>query len=164
MLKERVAALSRFISRAIDKCLPFFKTFRGAKEMVWAEECKKAFQELKRYLGSRPILSKPILGKDLHLYLVISAISLVLLSEENKVQKPFYYVSHALLDAKTRYRDIEKIALALVVYARKLKSYFQAHTITVLTNQPMRQIMQQPEVSGRLVQWAVELEEHYIRY
>ena len=108
---------------------------------------------MKSYLGSPQILSKPILGEDLYLYLVVSdsAVSLVLIREENKVQKPIYYVSHALLDAETRYPAIEKMALALVVSARKLRPYIQAHTIVVLTNQPLRQIMQWPEVSGRLV-------------
>ena len=86
----RVAALNRFISRATDKCLPFFKTLRGGKEIVWTEECEKLFQELKMYLGSPSILSKPILGEELYLYLVVSnlVVSLVLIKYESKVQKP----------------------------------------------------------------------------
>ncbi|KAK9175127.1 hypothetical protein WN944_027133 [Citrus x changshan-huyou] len=56
------------------------------------------------------------------------------------------------------------MALALVISAKKLRPYFQAHTIVVLTNQPLRQVMQKPEASGRLVQWAIELEEHDIQY
>ena len=121
--------------------------------MVWTEECEKAFQELKMYLGSPLILSKPILGEDLYLYLAVSnsAVNLILIREESKVQKPVYYVSHALLDAETMYPTIEKMALALVVSARKLRPYFQAHTIVVLTNHPLRQIMQRPEVSQKLV-------------
>ena len=50
---------------------------------------------------------------------------------------------------------IEKMALALVISAKKLRTYFQAHTIVVLTNQPLKQVMQKPEALGRLVQWAV---------
>ena len=42
-LTGRVEALNRFISRTKDKCLPFFKTLRGGKEIVWTEECEKAF-------------------------------------------------------------------------------------------------------------------------
>ena len=139
-LTRRVAALNLFISRVINKCLPFFKTLRGGKEMVWTKECEKAFQELKRYMGSPSILSKPILREDIYLYLTISdsAVSSVLIREESKVQKPVYYVSYALLDAETRYPAIEKMALALVVSDRKLRLYFQAHTIVVLTNQPLR--------------------------
>lgn len=80
------------------------------KRMVWTEECKKAFQELKRYTKSPPILSKPTLGEDFYLYLDVSdsTVSSVLIKEKDKVQKPIYYVSHALLDTETRYPYIEK--------------------------------------------------------
>ena len=80
-LMGRITALNRFISQATDKCLPFFKTLRRGKEMVCTEEFEKAFQELKRYPRNPSILSKPILSKNLYLYLVISdsAVSLVLI-------------------------------------------------------------------------------------
>ncbi|XP_077226454.1 uncharacterized protein LOC143859686 [Tasmannia lanceolata] len=48
--------------------------------------------------------------------------------------------------------------------ARKLRPYFQAHTIKVLTDQPLRQVLHKPDTSGRLVKWAVELSEFDIRY
>lgn len=155
-----------FISRAINKCLPFFKTLRGGKNLVWTDECEKAFQELKKYMSSPLILSKPMLGENLYIYLVVSdsAVNSLLIRNEDRVQKHIYYVSHALLDAETRYPMIEKMALALVIFPRKLRPYFQAHTIVVLTNQSLRQVMQKPEASGRLVQWAVELGEHNIDY
>ena len=117
-------------------------------------------------MGSPLILSKPISGENLYIYLTMSdsTVSSVLIKEEYRVQKLIYYMGYALLDAKTRYPMVEKMALALVISAKKLRSYFQAHTIVVLTNQPLRQIMQKPEASGRLVQWAIELEEHDIQY
>ncbi|VVA40103.1 PREDICTED: rve domain-containing, partial [Prunus dulcis] len=59
---------------------------------------------------------------------------------------------------------IEKLAFSLVVSARSLRPYFQAHTIHVLTNQPLRQVLQKPETSGRLVKWAIELGEFDIHY
>ena len=60
-------------------------------------------------------------------------------------------MSYALLDAEMRYPMIRKKTLALVISVRKLRPYFQAHTIVVLTNQPLRQVMQKPEAFGRLV-------------
>ena len=54
-LTGRVAALNQFISRATDKCLPFFKTLR--KAFTWTDECQKSFEELKLYLTSPPLLS-----------------------------------------------------------------------------------------------------------
>jgi BarA-like signal transduction histidine kinase len=54
-LTGKAAALNRFVSRSTDKCLPFFRTLR--KAFQWTEECQKAFEELKVYLSSPPLLS-----------------------------------------------------------------------------------------------------------
>ncbi|KAK1379936.1 hypothetical protein POM88_026680 [Heracleum sosnowskyi] len=48
--------------------------------------------------------------------------------------------------------------------SRKLRPYFQAHKIEVLTNQPLRNILHSPQVSGRLIKWAIELGEFDIKY
>ena len=61
------------------------------------------------------------------------------------------------MDAKTRYPELEKLALALVVVSRKLRPYFHTYSIEVLTNYPLRQVLQKSEVSGRLLKWAIEL-------
>lgn len=66
-LTGQVAALNRFVSRATDKCLPFFKALRKGKEMKWTEECEEAFQKLKEYLGSPHLLVKPIQGESLNI-------------------------------------------------------------------------------------------------
>ncbi|VVA39287.1 PREDICTED: rve domain-containing, partial [Prunus dulcis] len=57
-----------------------------------------------------------------------------------------------------------QLTLALVVSARRLRPYFQAHGIKVLTNQPLRQVLQKPEISGRLIKWAIELGEFDIQF
>ena len=62
-LTGRVATLSCFISRATNKCSPFFKTLCRGKNLVWIDECEKTFQELKKYMGSPPVLSKLVPGK-----------------------------------------------------------------------------------------------------
>ena len=59
---------------------------------------------------------------------------------------------------------MEKLILALVTAAWKLRPYFQAHTIEVLTEYPMKQVLHKPETSGRLMKWAIELSEYDIRY
>ena len=63
-----------------------------------------------------------------------------------------------------RYSPVEKIALALITAARKLRPYFQAHKIGVYTNCPLKLILQKPEVSGRLTNWAIELSEFDLEY
>jgi len=52
--RKSCGALNRFISRVMDKCLPFFKTLKRAFE--WTDKCQKAFEELKAYLASLPLL------------------------------------------------------------------------------------------------------------
>ncbi|KAK2999377.1 hypothetical protein RJ639_024372 [Escallonia herrerae] len=165
-LTGRVVALGRFMSKSAKKWLPFFKAIRKAKDFEWIEECQKSFEELKRYLSSLPLLTKPVTGEDLFLYLSISevAVSTVLIREEEGKQRPVYYISKVLQDVETRYPRIDKVALALVTSARKLRPYFQSHTIVVLTDQPLGKVLQNPDASGRLVNWSVEPGEFDIKY
>ena len=81
---------------------------------------------MKEYLGQAPILSKPTVGETLYLYLSFTeaGIGSILIRLEEGVQKPVYYTSKALLLAETRYSPAEKMALALVTAARKLRPYF----------------------------------------
>ncbi|GLT32924.1 hypothetical protein SLA2020_075540 [Shorea laevis] len=174
-LAGRIGALHRFISKSADKCLPFFKILRSVtqkdeagkpKKFEWTSECEAAFEELKTYLSSPPLLTKANEGEILYLYLGIldAAISSVLVREVEKQQKPVYYASKVLQGAELRYSIAEKAALAVVTTTRKLRPYFQAYPIVVLTDQPLRQILQKPECSGRLIKWAVELGEFQITF
>ena len=100
------------------------------------------------------------------MYLVVSevAVSGVLVREENKKQKPVFYTSKMLLDAETRYSDLEKMVLALVTAKKKLRHYFESHPVTVVTNYPIRKILSKPDLSGRLTKWAIELGIYEIKY
>ena len=155
-LNGKVAALNRFVSRATDKCLPFFRTLKNSFE--WTAKCQQAFEDLKAYLSSPPLLSPSQPREELFLYLVVSlaAISTTLVREEGKVQKPMYYASRALRGVEERYLPMEKLAFALVTAARKLKPYFQAHTMIFLTDKPLRRAMSNPEAVGQLALWAKE--------
>ena len=130
-LTRRIAALSRFVSRASDKCQPFFQVMK--KAFQWEEKCEEAFTALKTYLSSPPILVSPVEGELLTLYLAISdfSTSAVLVRDKERVQHPVYYCSRALRGAEERYPRMENLILALVIAARKLRPYFQAHTIEV---------------------------------
>ena len=163
-LTGRIAALSRFVSRASDKCQPFFQVLK--KAFQWNAKCEEAFSALKTYLSSPPILVSPIEGELLTLYLAVSNFSTsdVLVRDKERVQYPVYYCSRALRGAEERYPRMEKLILALITTARKLRPYFQAHTIEVPTEFPMKQVLHKPETSGRLMKWAIELSEFDIRY
>ncbi|KAM2544763.1 hypothetical protein TB1_016414 [Malus domestica] len=73
-LTGKVAALTRFISKATDRCAPFFKALKGNKKYItWTEECAKAFRNLKEYMSKAHLLSKPEVGDILIIYLSVSA-------------------------------------------------------------------------------------------
>ncbi|KAK0573370.1 hypothetical protein LWI29_007156 [Acer saccharum] len=133
-------------------------------ENIESPKCIK--DDLKTYLKSSPLLSKPKDNETLFIYLAVSdtAVSAVLVREEDNNQHPVYYVSKTLLDAETRYSRLEKLALALVVAARKLRPYFQCHSIKVLITYPLKNILHKPELSGQLTKWAVELSEYDISF
>ena len=124
-LNGKIAALNRFVSKAMNKCLPFFRTLR--KSFEWTDECQKAFDDLKKYLSSPPLLSPSKLGKELYLYIAVSqvTVSADLVREEEGTQQPVYFVSRAFQGAEERYPQMEKLAFTLVTAAQKLKPYFQ---------------------------------------
>ena len=99
------------------------------------DECQKAFEDLKKYLLSPPLLRPSRPGEELYLYIAVSqvAVSLALVREEEGSQRLVYFISRAFQGAEERYPRMEKLAFALVMAVRKLKLYFQAHTIIVLT-------------------------------
>ena len=154
-LTGRVAALNRFVSKATDKCLPFFRVLKKAFELT--DDCQRAFQDLKAYLTTAPLLSPSVLGKELYLYLVVTphAVSSALIREEGRVQKSVYYTSRALRGAERRYPQIEKLAFALITVSRKLRHYFQAHVINIITDHPLKKAMNKLEAARRLIQWAI---------
>ena len=95
-LNGKIAALNRFVSRATDWCLPFFRTLR--KSFEWTDECQMSFNDLKAYLSSPPLLSPSMPGKELYLYLAVSqaAVSATLVIEEDGSQKLVYFTNRAL--------------------------------------------------------------------
>ena len=154
-LTGRIAALSRFVSKASDKCQPFFQVLK--KTFQWDTKCEEAFSALKTYLSSPPppppVLVSPSEGELLTLYLAILdfSTSVVLVRDKDRVQHPVYYCSRALRGEEERYPRMEKLILTLVTVAQKLRPYFQAHTIEIPTEYPMKQVLHKLETSGRLM-------------
>ena len=104
-------------------------------------------------MSNPPLLSPSREGENLYLYLVVSAtaVNAALIREEDKKKLLVYYVSQAFQGAETKYPRIEKIAFALIVASRKLRPYFQANPILVMTDQSIKKSMNKPEVAGRMV-------------
>jgi hypothetical protein len=182
-LTGSLAALSRFISRLAERALPFFKLLRKSGPFSWTEEAEQAFQELKQHLVSLPILVAPKPGEPLYLYIVAAAeaVSMVLVVERTTqedqepegsgpatgvrtVQKPVYYVSEVLHEAKTRYLEMHKLLYAVLIASRKLRHYFQAHRVVVVTSFPLRAIIHNSNDTGNIAKWAAELAEFQLDF
>ena len=113
------------------------------KGFEWTEECALAFQQLKEYLSRQSITSSPLTDEVLFSYIVVAphTMSLVLILIDNEIQRSVYNVSKSLHEAEIRYLPLEKAILAVVHGTRKLPHYFQAHTVVVLTQLPLRAVL-----------------------
>ena len=80
------------------------------------------------------------------------------------VQRPVYFVSSLLQGARSRYSGVQKLLFGLLMASRKLRHYFQAHEITVVTRFPLKRILQNPEATGRIVEWALELSSFGLKF
>ncbi|MCI22504.1 maturase K, partial [Trifolium medium] len=161
-----LTSLSRFIAKSAQHALPLFKLLRKEAVFEWTKECEQALQHLKKALSEPPVLSRPNNDEVLYLYLAVAseAVSAALICETTEGQKPVYFTSKVLLGPELRYQLIEKIALALIYTAKRLRHYFLAHTIVVRTDQPIKSLLRRPDMVGRMLKWSLELSEFDIRY
>ena len=126
-----------------------------------------AFKEIKSYLSKPNTLTTPTPWAELLLYVSATESAVLVEKWENehiKRQVPVYFVSEALSGSKIYYSEIEKITYVVLMTARKLKHYFQAHKIRVPINYPLKEVMQSYRSSRRLGKWAAELSQHYIKF
>ncbi|CAN1233763.1 Transposon Tf2-9 polyprotein [Linum perenne] len=158
--------MNRFIPKSAERQAPFFAILKAAAKFSWTEECSKAFEELKTFLTSPPTLAAPIPGDELYLYVAIAAtaVSSVLVKRMNKEECPVFYTSKSLVEAETRYSPLEKSAYAVIIASRKLRPYFHAHTIHIVTNLPLKSALRSMGVAGRMSKWAVELSEYDVHF
>ena len=165
-LTGMMAALNRFISRSADRCRPFFLLMNKWKGFEWTEKCAQAFQQLKDYLSHPPIMSSPEADEVLFAYIAVAphVVSLVLIRVDNGKQRLVYYVSKSLHEAEIRYLPLEKAILAVVHGTRKLPHYFQAHTVIVLTQLPLKAILRSADYTGRIAKWGTILGAFDIKY
>ena len=111
-------------------------------------------------------MSSPEVDEVLFAYLAVAshAVSFVLIREDNDIQRPVYYVSKSLHEAEVRYLSLEKAILAVVHATRKLPHYFQAYTMVVLTQLPLKSILRSADYTGRIAKWGTILGAFVIKY
>jgi ribonuclease HI len=163
--------------------LPFFKLLRKSGPFSWTEEAEQAFQELKQHSVSLPILVAPEPKEPLYLYIAadVEAVSMVLVVERpgpesqepedsgpaagvRTIQRLVYYVSEVLHEAKTRYLKTHKLLYVVLVASRKLRHYFQAHRVVVVTSFPLRAILHNSNATCNIAKWAAKLTEFQLDF
>nr|GEV94775.1 hypothetical protein [Tanacetum cinerariifolium] len=138
-LSGKLAALKHFLSKSAECSLPFLDTLKkctNKKDFRCTKAAEAAFLEMKKLVSELPTLTTPKKGETPMMYLAVvnEVVSVVLLTERDRRQMPIHYVSRSLRGVKTNYAPMEKLALALVHAARRLRRYFQAHPIKVLAD------------------------------
>ena len=99
-----------------------------------------------------------------YLAIIDYAVSLVLVRNEDGIQRPVYYVSKSLQEAETCYLPLEKAVLAIVHATKKLSHYFQAHTIVVLTQLPLQALLRKSNYTGRIAKWGTKVGAYNVKY
>uniref|UniRef100_A0A2N9HJD4 RNA-directed DNA polymerase n=1 Tax=Fagus sylvatica TaxID=28930 RepID=A0A2N9HJD4_FAGSY len=143
------------------------KSFLGRESpSIGLRSVKKLFERIQAIMTKLPTVCAPIAGKPLRLYLASNSQAIgALVAQENGqgVEQPVYYVSRGLKDTETRYSVAERACLALVYASQRLRHYFLAHKIQLMTkSHPIRSLLQRPVLSGRLAQWLLQLSQYEI--
>ena len=111
-------------------------------------------------------MSSPVVDEVLFAYIAVAfyAISFVLIRVDSGIQRPVYYVSKSLNEAEVSYLPLENAILAVAHATRKLPHYFQAHTVVVLTQLPLKSILRSADYAGRIAKWGTILGAFNIKY
>nr|GEW03653.1 reverse transcriptase domain-containing protein [Tanacetum cinerariifolium] len=139
MLKEvqslngKLASLNKFLSKSVEKSLPFFKTLKNyikKSDFQWTPEAENAFQDMKQCIAELPMVSEPRPKEELIMYLYADreVVSVVLLRKRDSQQLSVYFVSRALQTPKVNYSSMEKLVLALVHASKAFETTYRPRT------------------------------------
>uniref|UniRef100_A0A2N9IRS3 RNA-directed DNA polymerase n=1 Tax=Fagus sylvatica TaxID=28930 RepID=A0A2N9IRS3_FAGSY len=138
----RLSYIRRFIPGLAAVTAVFTPLMKKGVPFVWSTACQQAFEKIQVIMTKLPTWPK---------------------KDEDGTEKPIYYVSRALRDAETRYSGAERACLALIYASQRLRHYFLAHKIQLMTkSHPIRSLLHRPILSGRLAQWLLQLSQYEI--
>ncbi|GAU51810.1 hypothetical protein TSUD_415980 [Trifolium subterraneum] len=165
----RLNYISRFISHMTATCGPIFKLLRKNQGIVWTEDCQKAFDSIKEYLMEPPILTPPVEGRPLIMYLTVLEDSMGCVlgqqDETGRKEHAIYYLSKKFTDCESRYTMLEKTCCALAWAAKRLRHYLINHTTWLISKMdPIKYIFEKAALTGRIARWQMLLSEYDIEY
>jgi hypothetical protein len=135
-LPGKINYLRRFISNLASKVESFLPLIRlkHEGEFMWGAEQREAFEKIKQYLTSPPVLKAPKAGEAFRLYIAAQehVIGIVLMQQEDGKEFVVAYLSRRLVDAETRYEFVEKLCLSLYYVCTKLRHYLLSSICNVV--------------------------------
>ena len=154
----RLTYIFRFIFLMTATCAPIFKLLRKNQNSEWTEDCQEAFDRIKEYLLNPPILSPPVEGRPLIIYLTVleDSMGCMLGQQDETPKKEFaiYYLSKKFTDCETRYSMLEKICCALVWTAKRFRQYMIRHTTWLVSEMdPIKYVFEKSALTGRIARW-----------
>ncbi|XP_028055176.1 uncharacterized protein LOC114259368 [Camellia sinensis] len=131
----KVSYIQRFIPALAEISAPFGSLLKGDAKFEWNQVHQKTFERIKAALTSPQTMIAPQPGVPLMLYLTSTpkSIGALLVQDVDGAERPVYYISRKIRGVEVRYTPIERHCLALVFTAQKLRHYFLAHQIQIVT-------------------------------
>ena len=165
---SRLHYISRFIAKLTDICESIFRLLRKNQLIVWNDAFQLAFEKIKEYLLSSPVLVPPMLRCPLLLYLSISDMALGCMLaqlDDSRNERAIYYLSKRMLEHEMRYVMIKRLYLSLVWATRRLRHYMTEYSVHLISRLDLlRYLFDRPALTGRLMRWLVLLTEFDIQY
>ena len=150
----KISYIRRFIPVLASVTKGLSKLLKKGTKFTWGTKQQEAFQRIQQIMNHLPTFQAPVRGRPLLLYLASNsqAIRALLAHEDDDGNKqPIYYVNRTLKDAETRYLRIEKACLVIIYKSQRLKRYFSAHQILLVTkSHPIKALLHQSLLTGRI--------------
>jgi hypothetical protein len=151
----KINFVRRFISNLSGRIEPFMELVKTktTDEFRWGAEQQRAFEEIKEYLSKPPVLVPPQQDRPFYIYLSMgnTSIASVVVQLYDGKEKVVFYLSRRLLDAETRYPDMEKLYLCLFFTCTKLRHILlSAEVVVICKSDVIKHMLSAPVLKGRL--------------
>jgi len=161
--------LRRFITNLSEKIISFIPILKlkDESEFTWEAKQQEAFEKIKEYLSTPPVLRALRRGVPFKLYIAAEEkiIKVVLTQEDKGKEYVIAYLGHRLLDPETRYAHIEKLCLSLYYACSKMRHYLLSSTCVVACQADViKHMLYRPILHGRIGKWAYALIEYDLTF